>query len=490
MKALSVLLLSLVATQGVRSDGTIHVEVRTTDEQQLVTLRAENAPLDQVMTRLTDELGYDLDGLAFARRPALVTVDLERRPLEQALRYLLGSVGLTYTLRAGAITVVSAETAEMERGEVLRLASVAYLRALSRHPDHALAAGARLDQGELAELQGYPGAALDHYQALIADFPRAPEVPAAYMRSGLVLERLGRWADAAEQFRAVANLKLALDLAAPARLELARCTIEVGDAESALFLLTALDANHPAGSAEERGRRALVRSLALARDGRHLEALRTLEGVEAALEGEDRIEGLRVRAIALQGAGNPGDAGRAWLLYALEVAEPTRVYALEQAARLSLEAEDEMGALFVVRQAEELGHALRFAPYKAQAYERLGFATDVEARPLGMADRVAAAEAELAAGDAAAASKLLSPYLAGASALDPDLRVRFAVAWARCVDAVQALDPALAHLRGVRTALAGDAHLERRAGLDVAAAELLERREMYDRAADAYRGIY
>jgi tetratricopeptide (TPR) repeat protein len=476
--------------QGGRSDGAIQVAVRTSDDEYYVSLRADNAPLEQVLTKLTSELGYTLEGLADARRPTLITVALEDRRLDQVLEYVLGSVGMTYRLRTRAITVLPDTSAEMGRPELLQLAGAAYLQAFREHADHALAPAARLDQGSIAELQGYPGAALDHYQALIADYPRATQVPEAYMRSGLALERLGNWADAAEQFRAVANIEFAKEFAVPSRLELARCTIEVGDPQNALFLLTSLDATYPALDSVEQGKRALIRALALAGTGRYLEALSMLEAAEPSLSGPDRIEGLRVRAIALQGAGNPGDAGRGWLLYALETEEPTRAFALEQAAKLALAADDELGALFIVRQAEELGHKLRFEQYKAQAYERLGFATAQPESAQGMEERIAGAERALAAGKVAVASAGLSSYLVGSSALEPDLRVRLAIAWARCVDSAQGIDVALAHLREVRVALAGPTHLERRARLDVAAATLLEGREQYDQAADAYRGIY
>jgi len=496
MKSFALLLPLLFASpaptgpQGYRTDGSIDVEVRTSDDQFFVTLRADNAPLDQVLTKLASEVGYSLDGLADARRPTLITVDLEWRKLETVLEYVLGSVGMSYRLRTGSITVISADSEEKDQAELLQLAGLSYLIALRDHPDHPLAAGARLSQGEVAELQGYPGAAIEHYQALIEDYPRALEVPEAYMRSGLVQKRLGNWADAAEQFSALANIELAREFAVPSRLELARCKVEIGDPQSALYLLSALDASHPPADAEAEARRSLVRGLALSKTGKFLEALRVLETAEGALRDEDRVEGLRVRALALQGAGNPGDAGRAWLLYALETQEPTRAFALENAVKLALEDEDELGALFIVRQAEQLGHQLRFAPYKTIAYQRLGLATDVSAAPLGMADRVSAAEAALEAADFSEATGLLSNYLAGSSALDPDLRVRFAIAWARCVEYAQGLDVALAHLRDTRAALGGADKLQLRARLDVSAAALLESHEMYDEAADAYRGIY
>ena len=473
-----------------QSDGQIHVDVVTEDGDYLISLRAESAPLNRVLDKLATHIGYDVEGLEGAARPSLVTVHLELRPLSQVLEYLVGSVGLNYRLRAGTITVLPDETGQLDQDGLLQLASVAYLRALTRHPGHGLAPGARLDQGKVAELRGFPGAAIDHYQSLIEEFTRAPEVPEALMRSGLVYQSMGRWADAAEQFRVLANIQLAKDYAEVSRLQLARCTIEIGDAESGLFLLSVLDQDYPVRSGQKRDSRELIRALALVRTQRHLEALRTLESVERNLQGDDRIEGLRVRALALQGAGSPGDAGRAWLLYSEQVGEPLRGDALEQAVRLALAGEDEIGALFVVRQAETYGHEQRFAPYKTEAYSRLGFKTQPDPQETGAAERISLAEKALLDLDYKGATGLVESLIIGASALQPDERVRLAGVWSECVHQAQGVDPAVDYLRGLRDGFIGDVHFDARARLDVMAATRLETDELYDRAADAYRGIY
>ncbi len=479
-----------LASQGLRGDGGMELAVEQGAEGFLVTLEAESAPLDRVCEKLAAELGCELEGLDATDRSLLITAHLERRPLEVALEYVLGSVGLTYRLRTGMLSIAPDDAASLDRDGLLQRAGDAYARALAEHPAHACAAAARLDQGEIAELQGLPGAALDHYQELIERHPRAPEVAQATMRSGLVLASLGRWAEAAERFRTLTGMELADADAAAARLELARCTVELGDPQSALFLLASLEQGHPTDDPLITERRELVRALALVGTHRHLDGLRAVEAIEAGLSGADRIEGLRIRALALQGAGHPGEAARAWTLFAEEVGEPLRASALEQAAKLALAAEDEVGALFVVRQAEAHGHALRFAPYKEEAYARLGFKTEAEPHTLSAAERITAGEEKLAASDVEAAAVQVRHLIPGAGALAPDLRTRLAVVWSACVARAQGFEPALEHLRDVRATLAGDEHAALRSQLDLAAASLLEAQGLYDRAADAYRGVY
>lgn len=470
--------------------GNVRVSVERDGDQMLVSLRTALAPLDQVCQELAGALDFDLEGLGERQRSVLVTAELDRRPLEEVLEYVLGAAGLTYALRTGVLTIVEDGTSALGRAELLELARQAYADALTRFPQHDSAPRALLDQGEVDELRGYPGTALDHYQTLIARYPKGADAPEAYLRSGRLLASLGRWADAAEQFRKLSGLDLAEGYTAPARLELARCTVELGDPQSALYILAALEKSHPVSAEAPPERRELVRALALVGTHRDLEGLRAVEAIEASLSGADRLEGLRVRALALQGAGYPGEAARAWTLYSNEVDDPARGFALEQAAKLALAADDEVGVLFVVRQAETHGMGARFAAYKSEAYARLGFKTETEPTTKSAAERIAEGEERVAAGDLDAAAVLVRNLVAANGALDPDLRTRLALVWSTCVAQTQGLDPALEHLHLVRATLEDEINAALRAKVDVAAATLLEAAGLFDRAADAYRGAY
>jgi tetratricopeptide (TPR) repeat protein len=475
---------------GQTATGDVDVSVERDGDQMLVTLRTALAPLDQVCLELVRALDCELEGMTESRRSVLVTAQLDRRPLAEVLEFVLGAAGLGYTLRTGVLTLVEDATPSLGRAELLELARTAYADALARYPAHERASRALLDQGEVEELRGDAEAALDDYQTLIARYPKVEEVPEAYLRAGRLLASLGRWADAAEQFRKLGAIDLASDYTAPARLELARCTVELGDPQSALYILAALEKSHPVSERAPPERRELVRALALVGTRRNVEGLRAVEAVESLLSGADRLEALRIRALALQGDGYPGDAARAWTLYASEVEEPARAFALEQAAKLALEVGDEVGVLFVVRQAETYGHGARFAAYKEEAYARLGFKTEVEPTTKSAAERVTAGEERAAAGDLEGASVLVRHLVAGGGALDPDLRTRLALVWSACLAETQGLEPAILYLHDVRASLADDAVAGLRAKVDVAAAALLEEAELFDRAADAYRGAY
>src|SRR5688572_5890374 len=118
------------------ASGDVAVSVERDGDQLLVTLRTALASLDQVCLELVRELGFDREGLTEAQRSVLVTAQLERRPLGDVLDYVLGSAGLSYTLRTGTLTIVEDETSALGRGELLELARAAYADALSRYPAH------------------------------------------------------------------------------------------------------------------------------------------------------------------------------------------------------------------------------------------------------------------------------------------------------------------------------------------------------------------
>ena len=58
------------------------------------------------------------------------------------------------------------------RTELLDVARLAWIRAVTRFPDHELGASARLALGEIAEAKNNLSAARDHYQTLIQHYPQ------------------------------------------------------------------------------------------------------------------------------------------------------------------------------------------------------------------------------------------------------------------------------------------------------------------------------
>ena len=477
MKLLALFLLAAQATRPL-------VTVEEIEGRQWWSVRAKDASLVTVLDAIAERSGRRLEGSGLLTNGALVTVELDRRPLSQVLEYVVGTSGHEYEFDADTITLREplARSAQQE----LTRASAAWLRASSRFPAHAMAPNARLSQGELAELQGELGVAREHYETLVETFPSAPEVAEATMRTGLVLQRMGSWSEASLRFRALASLKNANPYHATARLELARCSIELGDPQSALHLLSALDANYPTADEVESTGRLLVKARALNALDRPMEALRTIDRMEASFDPLAEREAMRVRARALDGIGMPAESSTAWLLYGGEASGAERVLALREAARLALEADDELGVLFVCREAERFGLVEELGPYWHQARVRLGLADDVQDGG-DVSTRLEAAEAHLEKNEAEKAAVLLEPMFLARGALQEPQALRLLLAWADTTDQRFGIDQAVRVLAEER---AGFASASARAAVDAAAARLFERRGLFERAVDAYEGRY
>jgi len=465
----------------------ITVSVETIDGAEWWSVRAQNANLERVLTDIARKSGRHVEGVPPPERSALVTVSLVRRPLEQVLEYMLGSVGLRADVRRDALTVLPDVSASDDRDDLLDHAAAAWLRATTRYPDHALAPSARIAMGEIAEHRGNLGTARDYYLSVIDRYPLSSSVPEAYMRSGRILKRMGQWAEASVQFRELTARTDASAYQPAAVLELARCTIELGNPESARYVLNTLDTKFPTTDRTERTERMLVRAEALNALDRHMEALRALDQADLDLDPLAMRQSLRIRAMALEGIGLPAESGRAWLLYSREADDSERGHALQEAARLSLVADDEIGAIFVCREAESLGLQDGLQEYWREARRRLGFDVDEVQENGGVAEQLSTAEHHLASERFEEAAELLEPLYLGRAALSEHDAARALVGWAACVEARTGLEEALRLLREARSTFES---VEERNRIDVGAARLLERNAMFDRAIEAYRGSY
>ena len=457
------------------------VEVEKIDGRTWYTVRARNASAEAVLSRLATLSGRHLEGMDSLERSALITTELEQRPLSQVLEFTLGSLGLRYELRRDAIVVREREPAP---DEALDQASASWLRAWTRFPDHPAAPSARLAQGEIAELRGLSAAARDHYIALSEDYPRCELVGEALMRAGRITARMGLWSEAAQLFRELAGNDHAAEYHAPARLEWARAMIELGDPEAASHMLTALARDYPPKNDTERTARVLVEAQALNARERHLDAMRAIDGLGDGLDAFGARQALLIRARALEGVGLPGEAARAWLVLA-EDASPTEARtAFEQAARLSLDDGDELATLFVTKQAEQAG-VRGLEVFAQEARARLGLGTPGD-EPTAE-ERLTQAEDWLEKGDADSATIVIEPLFMGRGAMPDRMATRVCVAWARCLEKTAGLGPAIDALAEVRPEFEDQ---EARRAIDIGAADLFELHGRYDDAVEAYRGRY
>ncbi len=442
-------------------------------------IRCHEAPLEDVLRSLAREAGLALLGSELLPAGATLSLDLRRRPLETVLEYALGSLGLRAELAQGTVRILPGASAPEE---LLELAEAAWKR-LGSAEDEPASVRARLALGNLAELRGDLESAFRLYRE-IAEGPPSDETAEATWRAGHILAKLGHWAEAAAHFRSLAAMEEAERFQTKARLELARVSIELGDAQGSLHLLNSLDTNTPPADAPERAERALVRAQALEACRQPIEALRTLEENELEKSRLAHAAG-EVRAQALEDLGYRTEAARAWILFARDADPAVQNAAFERAGRLALEAGDELGALFVCREAARAGADEGLGPVSRAARSRLGL--DEDELPASNVERLERAEEALAAGDLAAATELFESLYLGRGALPEDDRARVLAGWARCASSHGGLEHALELLSRARETLESAGSRRR---LDLAAAAMLEEAELFERAAEAYRGVY
>ncbi len=444
----------------------------------------EETPLDEFLRALAKKSGLALEGSELVPFGARVSVDLDRRPLEQVLTFVLGSQGLRHELARGALRLYPVSD---DPAELLRLAQDAWrtVEAEGEAEGNEQAAGrAKLAQGNLAEVRGDLEGAYRLYAELAEQ--DGGESAEATFRAGRVLERLGHWAEAAQHFRTLAGRDDARAFHARARLELARASIELGDPQSALHVLNFLAANFATTDPAELAERRLVRARACNATHEYIEALRTLEEGEIVAAPAAAARTLEIRAVAFEGLGYEVEAARAWLIFAREAAgAEERGAAFAKAATLSLTAGDELGTLFICREAarsgadEGLGASMRAA--------RLRLGLDEEDAPTTIQERLELAESLLARKELRKAAGLFEGlYLARGALSEPD-QARVLTGWSRVLLDRAGLGPALDVLAKARAAFEDPMAAQT---LDLAAAALLESEGRFDEAAEAYRGNY
>jgi hypothetical protein len=464
----------------------LEIAVSGTPGRELVTVVGSNVPLDRLLARLATAVGRELEGIDDTMRPDLVTVELRERPLAEVLEICLGAVGLRAEVSSYVIRVRSTPTTGRTPTRLREAAMATYARGLNGFSDHPDAPLARLSQAAIEETNGNLGAAVEHYHALIETFRTSPEVHTARWRMALALQRLGLWAEASAQLRTLASHAGAEELHGAARLELARCALELGNPVLAQNMLEALDRTHPVAEREVRADRELLKARThLAQE----DALRALQVVEAAAargwSTEQEMEAMWVRARAFEYLALPKEAARAWLILGVHGPVASRPLALERSARLSLEANDELASLFVAAIGRKSELADAFEEPSLEARRRLGLELDVSSLEAPL--RLELVEEYLREDRLDEATPLLETLHAERVDLEHEQFIRLARLRAAHTNALVGVDAALDVLRDARWELEDR---EDRQPLDMAAAELLERARRYDRAFLAYEGIY
>jgi tetratricopeptide (TPR) repeat protein len=487
MKAIA--LAALLALQAPVQDdesARLVVELEVLEGETLCTVSSREAPLYEVVREIAERADLELDGFRDEWQRLLVSAELRRRPLRQALSYLLGSVDLEADVRQGALYVRPAPD-DPGANELFERAAAFYQRVLRDFPDHPQAALVLHDLASIEEHRGSLAAARARYEALIQQFPDSELVPGALIRVGRILQGANEWSEARVRFEDLLRLPQPHEFEHEARIELVRCLTRTGEGERALDILDQLDVLAPAKTLEETTDRRLLRARSLYATGSAPEALEALASVTVSrLSEEQRLDYLEIEASACDEIGEPARAARAWLAFASSASDPAgRSRGLAQAARSSLAAEDELGALFVSELARRQGVA---GPEVAAAIESASLALRADvagSEAIALRQRVERGERLLAAGAAGEALDALRSAAKRSGELDPALRLRFALAYGRSLASEINVDAALALFREQLSSLEDP---EARRAVYVLAGELLEAAGRTDEAIEAYRG--
>lgn len=464
------------------------VKLERREGRELWTVRARQASAVALLERVAELSDRRLEATSALERAPLIDVSLDRRPLEQVLEFALGSAGLRCRVERTALIVRSDVAPGDTLEDLAALAADAWSRAATRFPRHAIAPTARLAQGELAELTGRTDTARASYLDLLASAPAAASAGEALLRAGRLAAARADWSEASEHFRALANLPDAGEYQAVARVELARATLALGDAEGALFIVAALDESHPSWETSEAAARALVRIEALLALARHQEALVELDlaGERFAALGIADLPALRARALA--GAGAKDEAARTLLELARTQHGPERIMTYREAARLAEESGDRLGVLYVAREARAAGFGAAVGPAEERARTALGLEPPIADLPDAM-QRLVQAERWLERRENERASEAFGALFAELEHLELTalVKARVVLGKVRCLRLERGLDEAVALATRERERMES---AEGRQRLDLGMAALFAELGQHERAADAYTGDY
>jgi len=467
---------------------TNHSEVIVTqgEDEALLTVRARNASVESLLTRIAKELDRELTGLDTVKDTAPLTIYLEARPANDAIHWVLGSAGLRGRISSQSITVLDDTVPYPTRAELFGIAEVSFIRAQHRFPQFERAPHAEMARAEIQESRGQWSAAVVHYDYLSEEHAGSDLVPEAILRAGAHLGRLGEWEMAAERYRRLADLPFEHEHHANARLMLADAMCHMDRGDKALHLLNALEAGYASQDPTVLKDRLLVRSRALSMADQPIDGLRALDlAAGYGARETDAAVFVELTAIALERSGRPGEAALAWLAHAREAdRESAQLAALSNAARLSLEAGDELGAIFIYQQAVEAGFGQELEFYANEARERLGLLEE-NITDLTDAQRLERAETQMSRGLASSAVRSLEKLYRRRADMAPNVNLRIANDYARALDANGELARAIRVLREMAGLLEMP---EDRKEIYVLASELYEKHDLIEEALEALQG--
>jgi tetratricopeptide (TPR) repeat protein len=461
----------------------VHADRR--DGEWWCSVHAQRANLRDLTRSLAIQLGVRAEGLDAFDEEQEVTVVLEDRELADVLTRVYGAVGCKAELRTNVLRIAATDHAHANADELRNSAIATYLVAQRKWPDHPAAATAKLAQADVEIARGNPAAAIAHFEALIQRDRGAAELPDALMRCARLLASQGEWESVVQRLTDLLRLDRRHPYEIAARLLLARAHAMLGDHEHAFFMLDVIDTYQPAAEPVEIQRRQLIRARALLAAKRAPEAAETLAYVERLGRREEFAVELReLHARAVEALDSPRAAAAAWLEYAKVATGRERADACTQAARLALDAGDELGAMLASRLADEDGTDDTALELRSRAAHELGI--DELVHPTDeRSERIERAKRLLDGDLPVDALGVLRPLYEQRRELGEAALVEVSTLYARALARTKGLEAAVAALRAV----VPDLHApESRRAIYVLAGELYEERGRLDEAVEAYQG--
>ncbi|MFT4709305.1 MAG: tetratricopeptide (TPR) repeat protein [Bacteroidia bacterium] len=454
--------------------------------ETLISVRAKDMRVSNVIDAIGTSVGLEVLGFDANKIQPLVTISLERRPLDMALEFVLGSCGLSFERAGNSIRVQDYDPTDKQ--EMLLAAKVAYAGAVRSFPDSDHAPAAHLAQGWIEEQGGNLATAIKMYQLVPEKYPMFPEVADAHFHTARINEKLGNWRDAVQSYDNLKNMSIDHGFHSAQRIGRARCDVELGMPQEAMYKIEVLNMERPTADPSERSKRFLV--LARAHNGLrdYGQALRDLDAIAQLRSGiVSTEEYIRTTAIALEGMKMYGPAAQAWLAYARMVDGQARLTAIEMAVELYLDEGDEVSAIHALRFGEDVGLSAKLTNLRAVVDERLGLDLIKAGDVTDPAKRIELAQLSYNSGDSVAAYREISSLTDRHGDLAEETRVKLYSLWSRCTADIEGHTSAITLMRELRKNLTA---LENRSQLDLVAAELYEDAGMFDEAVDAYGGIY
>jgi len=210
-------------------------------------------------------LGFrdDADPTGASEGP-LLTVDLVRRSLPEAIEIVAGAAGRSVQIENGTIVLLD-ESAGGASGSFPRLrnrAIEAYRKAIVSLTGHPATRRAHLEIGKLLDTDGSSEAAAEEYAAYLREYPADDGAPEARLRLGRIYAHLGREQEARAQLLTLIEFHPASAFAPEAALEVAESFDRAGEVLRAIDLLrSVVNGVRAPGNVLERALERLVRLL-------------------------------------------------------------------------------------------------------------------------------------------------------------------------------------------------------------------------------------